>query len=232
MNEFLVMWLEGPLQSWGHNSRFDIRDTLPFPTWSGLCGIICCAMGKGGEQTELLKKLTRYPPQLFAFEHHNYGQTVLQDYHGVGGGLNADDPFEVLMIPKTREGKKPTGVAGNIRTWRYALQDSVFCALQRFDGELSSEIATALERPYWQIYLGRKAYTPSSHVLLGTYPDEGTALSAIKETAKSKDLTLRFKVTDGQDDEADDCILLNDVPLKFGIHKEYASRYVSIFKQH
>ena len=231
MNEFLVMWLEGALQSWGHNSRFDIRDTLPFPTWSGLCGIICCAMGKGGEQTELLKQLTRYPPHILAFDHRDYGQTVLQDYHGVGGGLHADDPFEVLMIPKTHDGKKPKNVAGNILTWRYALQDSVFCALLRFNTELLAEIVSALERPCWQIYLGRKAYIPSAPLLLGSYVTEEDALNAVKITAKSKDLVLRFYVQDGRDDEADDCLLLNDVPLKFGKHKKYASRYVSIFKQ-
>ena len=231
MGEFLVLWLEGPLQSWGHNSLFDIRDTLPFPTWSGLCGIICCAMGKGGAQSELLKKLTCYPPLILAFDHDNYGQTVLLDYHGVGGGLNANDPFEVLMIPKTRNGKKPIEVAGNILTWRYALQDSVFCAILRFETDIVQKIASALESPYWQVYLGRKAYTPSAPLLFGQYISEEEALNDVMKTAKAKNLVLRFKVTNGHNDNADDCLLLNDVPLKFGVHKEYASRYVSIFKQ-
>lgn len=44
----LLLWLEGPLQSWGHDSQFDRRDTLPFPTFSGICGMLCAALGAGG----------------------------------------------------------------------------------------------------------------------------------------------------------------------------------------
>ena len=46
----LLLWLEAPLQSWGAGSRYGRRDTLPFPTRSGILGLLCCAMGRGGEQ--------------------------------------------------------------------------------------------------------------------------------------------------------------------------------------
>lgn len=55
----LLLWLEGPLQSWGHDSQFDRRDTLPFPTLSGICGMLCAALGAGGPQTELLSRLSK-----------------------------------------------------------------------------------------------------------------------------------------------------------------------------
>lgn len=53
------MWLEGPLQSWGVNSKYGRRDTLQFPTKSGILGIILCAMGKGGraERTAIVSFL-------------------------------------------------------------------------------------------------------------------------------------------------------------------------------
>jgi CRISPR system Cascade subunit CasD len=51
---YLLLWLQAPLQSWGHDSKFGRRDTLDFPTKSGVLGLICCAMGKAGEQTEFL----------------------------------------------------------------------------------------------------------------------------------------------------------------------------------
>ena len=50
----LLLWLEAPLQSWGADSRYGRRDTLPFPTRSGILGLLCCAMGRGGEQREWL----------------------------------------------------------------------------------------------------------------------------------------------------------------------------------
>lgn len=34
----LLLWLEAPLQSWGGDSRFGRRDTLPFPSRSGVLG--------------------------------------------------------------------------------------------------------------------------------------------------------------------------------------------------
>ena len=46
----LLLWLEAPLQSWGVDSRFGRRDTLPFPSRSGVLGLVCCATGRNGEQ--------------------------------------------------------------------------------------------------------------------------------------------------------------------------------------
>src|ERR1035438_5195667 len=42
---WLALWLDGPLQSWGFESRFERRRTALFPTKSGVVGIICAAMG-------------------------------------------------------------------------------------------------------------------------------------------------------------------------------------------
>lgn len=42
---YLLLWLEGPLQSWGHDSRFGRRETLHFPTKSGVLGMVCAALG-------------------------------------------------------------------------------------------------------------------------------------------------------------------------------------------
>lgn len=54
MNPYLLLWLEAPLQAWGHDSRFGRRDSLDFPTKSGTLGLLCCARGAGGEEREWL----------------------------------------------------------------------------------------------------------------------------------------------------------------------------------
>ncbi|HBZ0090419.1 TPA: type I-E CRISPR-associated protein Cas5/CasD, partial [Klebsiella pneumoniae] len=46
--QYMLLWLEGPLQSWGGDSKFGVRDTLNFPTRSGILGLICCARGAAG----------------------------------------------------------------------------------------------------------------------------------------------------------------------------------------
>ena len=41
----LVCRLAGPLQSWGEHARFTRRDSLPYPTYSGLLGLARAALG-------------------------------------------------------------------------------------------------------------------------------------------------------------------------------------------
>ena len=55
--KFLLLWLEASLQSWGADSKFGRRDSLSFPTKSGVAGLLLCALGDSGEQRELLAKL-------------------------------------------------------------------------------------------------------------------------------------------------------------------------------
>ena len=41
----LILRLEGPLQSWGENSKWDHRDSADLPTKSGIIGLLGCALG-------------------------------------------------------------------------------------------------------------------------------------------------------------------------------------------
>ena len=51
---WMLLWFEAPLQSWGADSKFSRRDTLEYPTKSGVLGLVLCAMGASGEQKDLL----------------------------------------------------------------------------------------------------------------------------------------------------------------------------------
>ena len=66
-NPYLLLWLEAPLQSWGYDSKFGRRDTLGFPTKSGILGLICCALGAGGEQRELLAQFAALSQTVLSF---------------------------------------------------------------------------------------------------------------------------------------------------------------------
>jgi CRISPR system Cascade subunit CasD len=43
----LLMRLAGPMQSWGTQSRFGVRDTGLEPSKSGVIGLLCAALGRG-----------------------------------------------------------------------------------------------------------------------------------------------------------------------------------------
>ena len=43
-NPYLLLWLEAPLQAGGHDAKVGRRDSLDFPTKSGVLGLLCCAL--------------------------------------------------------------------------------------------------------------------------------------------------------------------------------------------
>ena len=57
----LILRLEGAMQSWGENAKWDFRDSSTMPTKSGIVGLLGCAMGEErGSQVllELARSIT------------------------------------------------------------------------------------------------------------------------------------------------------------------------------
>lgn len=228
MTKFVLLWLEGPLQSWGTSSQFDVRSTEDFPSWSGLCGLICCALGRKGAQKDFLAELTRYEPVITVFNKVINGRkiprTLMRDFHTVGARYSQDDPFEMLMIPKKIDGKKPSGTDGVIVTTRYAVQDGVYAAVMEFESELAAEICHALTHPYWPLYLGRKAYLPTDLVFKGVFDSRALAERELKRIAADKGLLWDYQVLPGALYEQGDVLECSDVPVSFGLSKELCTR--------
>ncbi|MDO3386824.1 type I-E CRISPR-associated protein Cas5/CasD [Gilvimarinus sp. SDUM040013] len=228
---YLLLWLEAPLQSWGHDSKFGRRDSLDFPTKSGVFGLLCCALGVGGKQTQRLEKWADCDMQVQAFvsmDRHGKPmprQPLMRDFHMVGSGYDDKDPWQSLLIPKTSEGKKAVG-GGTKMTYRYYLQDMAFAvALQGSKAELS-ELETALRNPVWDLYLGRKNCVPTEFIAQGICTDAEHAMNKATQLAESKSRAPVFKVLQGEHDG--EVLTLNDVPLQFGEHKLYRDRRVTV----
>lgn len=95
---YLLLWLEAPLQSWGHDSRFGRRDSLDFPTKSGVLGLLCCARGAAGEEREWLAAWADLDMQVVGYVPQDRRgqplprQPLLRDFHMVGSGYDDQDP--------------------------------------------------------------------------------------------------------------------------------------------
>ncbi len=227
-NRFLLLWLEAPLQSWGADSRFGRRDSLPFPTKSGVAGLLLCALGASGEQAELLARLAPLRQTVVSFL-KNGGkpaerEPLLCDFHMVGSGYDDEDPWEKLHTPKKADGKPPVG-SGTKMTYRYYLQDARFAVAVEVPGDLAEPFAEALRNPAYDLYLGRKNCVPTEFVFQGLFPDESQALEAALNIAAGKELREDFRVLDGEHDG--EGMTLNDVPVQFGVHKKYRDRRVT-----
>ncbi|MCE7522765.1 type I-E CRISPR-associated protein Cas5/CasD [Alloalcanivorax xenomutans] len=228
---YLLLWLESPLQSWGHDSKFGRRDSLDFPTKSGVFGLLCCAMGAGGKQTEWLEQWSDRDMQVQAFVLKDRDgsplprQPLMRDFHMVGSGYDDKDPWQTLLIPKTGEGKKAVG-GGTKMTYRYYLQDMAFAvALQGPQAELT-KLEAALQNPVWDLYLGRKNCVPTEFIAQGIHADAVHAMGRALELSESKGRQPTFKVLQGEHDG--EVLTLNDVPLQFGEHKLYRDRRVTV----
>ena len=232
-NPYLLLWLEAPLQSWGHDSKFGRRDSLDFPTKSGVLGLICCALGAGGAQEQWLGRMAPLDMQVDAYSRRGQKRQslarppLLTDFHVIGGGYKENDGWENLLIPKKSDGKKPTNQGSKV-TYRYYIQDMAYAVSLEVPSNEASEIFSALSNPVWDIYLGRKCCAPTEFIAQGIFPSIELALKKSQEIADYKERTRCFRVVQGAKDG--EIISLNDVPLCFGVDKKYTDRRVTVCK--
>lgn len=228
---YLLLWLEAPLQSWGHDSKFGRRDSLDFPTKSGVLGLLCCAMGAGGKQTEWLARWADCDMQVQAYVPKDRKaeplprQPLMRDFHMVGSGYDDKDPWQTLLIPKTSEGKKAVG-GGAKMTYRYYLQDMAYAVALQGTQDHLVELERALYSPVWDLYLGRKNCVPTEFIAQGLHADAEQAMTEAGRLAESKSRCPVFSVLQGEHDG--EVLTLNDVPVQFGEHKIYRDRRVTV----
>lgn len=231
---YLLLWLEAPLQSWGHDSKFGRRDSLDFPTKSGVLGLLCCALGAAGEQKKWLATWANRDMTVKAFVPMDTKgkpmnrEPLLRDFHMVGSGYDDKDPWQSLLIPKKSDGKKAVG-GGAKMTYRFYVQDMAYAvALQAPQAELE-QVQKALQNPVWDLYLGRKNCVPTDFIARGIFASKEGAFSKAQELALEKNRALGFSVEQGEHDGEQ--LTLNDVPLQFGTQKLYRDRRVTVIKE-
>ena len=144
----LLLRLSGPMQSWGVQSRFTVRDTGLEPSKSGVVGILCAALGR--RRDEPVADLAG----LHMGVRVDQEGTLMRDFHtaGKGGYLKASGSIERSNV---------------IVSTRYYLADARFLVGVKGD-ELGflAQIHDALRDPVWPLYLGRKAFVPGEPVWL------------------------------------------------------------------
>lgn len=217
----LALRLEGPLQSWGFEDRFNRRKTGLLPTKSGLIGICCAALGVGkgteDEKTWLaklndLRCLVIAVPRMDPHWDDAPALTVrrMEDYHTVLGTRSA-------------EGKvKDTAVL----TQRTYLNDASFAVVFSGESKTIRPLADALADPVWGVWLGRKACIPASPILRGIFESEYAALNELLGNRSLAEFTRQREAASfgaGTD-------TLMDSPITFGPMRQFAPRRVKLLR--
>lgn len=153
----LLLRLVGPLQSWGVQSRFSVRDTGLEPSKSGVIGLLCAALGR---------------PR----------HADIDDLAGLRMGVRVDQ--EGVLRYDFHTAQNLLRAAGGIKdtepSRRYYLADAKFLVgLAGESRELLMRLQQALASPIWPLYLGRKAFVPGEPVWL----EDGLRLGSTLEAA-------------------------------------------------
>lgn len=148
-NTLLILRLEGSLQSWGEDAKWDFRDSASMPTKSGIVGLLGCALG-----------LERGDPEL-----KELSDAVTIAVRADRPGVRAVDFQTVTGDPLMAASGKPKSTGNTIISSRAYLQDACFTVFLQMDAQWRSRITAALRNPRWCMYLGRKNCVPSRPVL-------------------------------------------------------------------
>lgn len=146
----LLLRLTAPLQSWGVQSRFSIRDTLREPTKSGVIGLLCAALGR--PRTADISDLAALR---MGVRVDREGQ-IRRDFHTAQHVVKASAKIKPGK-PVSRGALKDTEPSV-----RHFLADAWFTVgLSSPDSALLTQLDDALLKPVWSLYLGRKSFVPS-----------------------------------------------------------------------
>lgn len=144
MTHTLMLRLAGPMQAWGIQSRFEVRDTGTEPSKSGVIGLVCAALG-----------IDRAEPIPEGIRSLRMGVRVDRE-----GQMRRD--YQTAVRWKIDRRTKARSEGGTTLSDRYYLADASFLVgLEGEDRDLLARIADAVDRPYWPLCLGRRACPPS-----------------------------------------------------------------------
>lgn len=205
----LLLRLSGPMQSWGVQSRFSVRETGLEPSKSGVVGLLAAALGRPRDADISDLADLRMAVRVDAEGVLRYDYHTAKDVLKAGGGIKETEPSR-----------------------RYYLADACFLVgLAGDDLALLEQLQAALHDPVWPLFLGRKAFVPAEPVWLADGLRPGVDLQFILDTyrwlgsaSKNPPERVRAVVEDPDGPE-----VRPDQPLSFAERRFAPRRVVTIF---
>ena len=206
MTATLLLLLKGPMQAWGDSSRYKIRATGQVPTKSGVIGMLAAAQGR-----------RRSDP--------------VTELAGLRFAVRVDQPGSLLRDYQTAQEWQTGG--GTRLVTRYYLADAVFvAAIEADDREFLENLAEALRKPRFPLFLGRRNCPVPPGLVIGVRAAD--AVAALRDTAwqasrahrceRTRSVSLPIYRDAGPGEEG---VPRQDVPVSFvQEHRRYSWREV------
>ena len=217
----LLMRLAAPMQSWGDESKYDLRYTCAEPTKSGVIGLVSAALGLERSDPEIACLAQRLRMGVRVDQRGN----IMADYHTV-------------HVPDRRHYLEGCDTNGNVImgketyvTRRYYICDACFLVgLECAERSILEHISAALAAPIFSLYLGRRACPPTLPLNLGIsertlsqalYAAPWMAADWYRRKYPNARLSIILESESGQPASHS----VHDQPISFNqIHREYGFR--------
>jgi CRISPR system Cascade subunit CasD len=195
MQEYLILKLESPLQSWGKHSFEGLRPSEAFPSRSGLLGLFAAALGIDRDDAINQDRLNASFGFSVRFDHSKHQPQKLTDYHTI---KNARQDYHSLKSQKH-----------TIETWREYWQDAKYTAAvwnTAIAGISIKELIEAIKKPVFTLSLGRRS-CPLVRPLFDSIVTANNSVDALNQIAPQKGTIY------SEDVENKSKIKLRDVPI-------------------
>lgn len=211
MTATLAWRMCAPMQHWGRpGNRHQERPASPWPTHSGITGVIACALGYERDDERQLAISDRR-------------QAIRIDHAGV-----IDTDYQTIADTINTSGSRRAG--GQAISQRGVLHDACFMVFVSWaDAETAHEVYTALRDPVWALRMGRigAPFTPESlPTLIDGDFDEDT-IRSWQPCAHHVPRGATWEVVTEAQGWNPGTVVLDDIRL-IGVPRQYEPRAVTI----
>lgn len=211
MNDYLILKLQGPMQSWGGHTYEDYRPSEGFPSRSGVVGLLGACLGIDRDEKQRLLELAASITMAVRVDNREdelpAGISRMTDFHTIQNARKVDGKPNKNPVISRRE---------------YLCDASFTIALQvKTDGEFTTDdISEAVQLPVYTLFLGRRS-CPISRPLYEDRVKATTFTQALMRTPPGRGI-----IYSDVDEASDGQIELRDVPLSR--HRQFTTRRVYI----
>jgi CRISPR system Cascade subunit CasD len=214
VQEYLILKLKGPLQSWGAHTYEDYRPSNLFPTQSGLLGLLAACLGIERQDRARLQTLDQSIELAVRVDHATLdgekplSPTKITDFHTVMDARRVDGKASKYPVVSRREYLCDA-------TFTVAIRES---AQPRMNLD---ELEAAVKKPYYTPFLGRRS-CPLSRPLW----EQRLTAESFEQALEQVEPRAGVVYSEWIDFEHSR-LQLRDVPLR-AVKRQFTTRFVNI----
>lgn len=209
MQDYLILQLNGPMQSWGLPTFEGIRPSAPFPGRSGLLGLLGACLGIKRNDYGSLQRLAEATRFAVRCDNHNGYQCIkMTDFHTVKDARKKQGSLKMNDTIITRR-EYLYDASFTVAVWTPVLQQHHYTL---------SQISEAVQWPLYTPYLGRRS-CPLSRPLFSSVQSAENPIAALSRGVPGSGAIYSEEPLTG----SERCLSVRDEPI-IHLPRQFARR--------